>query len=285
MADRGSDVSTLRAGLIGAHISRTRLPAALEIMCAEAGWILEFELIDTGAMAGFDFVATLDRARGDGWTGMTVTHPWKTDARAYAGDGMAAEVAHLGASNTLVFGDGVTGYNTDYTGFAAVIEPLGSLGDVIVMGAGGVAEAVVPALCAQLQPKARVGIFDLDADKAAALAQRCGAQVEMIDRDARADWVARAHGLVNCTPLGMAEYPGSAFDGFEVTNSPPKWAFDAVYTPVDTPFLRAASDAGLTVLTGFDLFKAMALRSFQAYTNLSLDPAVILPRLDALRPE
>ena len=33
-----------------------------------------------------------------------------------------------------------------------------------------------------------------------------------------------------------------------------EWAFDAVYTPVDTRFLADAADAGLATLSGYELF-------------------------------
>lgn len=278
-------MTTLRAGLIGAHISRTRLPAALEIMCADAGLSLEFELIDTGDDPEFDFEETVEQLMLDGWTGVSVTHPWKTQARRFAGGAMATTTQHLGACNTLIFGAQVKGDNTDYSGFCTVIAPLGPLGDVVVMGAGGVAEATVPALRAQQMSGAHVGLFDLDVAKAQALADRCGAGVVVLGEKDLKHAVENAQGLINCTPLGMAEYPGSAFCDHVLTNSPPKWAFDAVYTPVETPFLRAAADAGLSILTGFDLFRAMAVHSFEAYTGLTVDQAAVMPRLNALRPE
>ncbi|MGR3501344.1 shikimate dehydrogenase family protein [Pseudaestuariivita sp.] len=274
-------MSTLRGGLIGAHISRTRLPAALEIMCAEAGWSFDWTLIDTAEAPGFDFTTTVDKARAEGWTGVTVTHPWKTHARTMAGDGMVAEVAHLGAANTLVFNEKITGYNTDYTGFLAVMGS-GAVGDVTVMGAGGVAEAVVPALMSLKHPNAHVGVYDTQTDRAADLARRTGALAfTQAHLTIQCNW---DHGLVNCTPLGMADYPGNAFDWLTLTNDPPKWAFDAVYTPVWTPFLTAARDAGLEILTGFDLFRHMAIRSFAAYTGLAVDAEAIFPKLAALEP-
>ncbi|MEM1232807.1 MAG: hypothetical protein AAGH70_01645 [Pseudomonadota bacterium] len=58
-------MSTLRAGLIGAHISATRLPAALQMLCAEAGWSLEFQLIDT-ADRDFDFNAEVSACHDAG---------------------------------------------------------------------------------------------------------------------------------------------------------------------------------------------------------------------------
>ncbi len=95
--------------------------------------------------------------------------------------------------------------------------------------------------------------------------------------------IRRADGLVNSTPMGMREYPGSAFDADLLGGQ--RWAFDAVYTPTDTQFLQAATAAGLTPLSGFDLFRHMAIGSFQAYTGISLDPAKVLPRLAALKPD
>jgi len=82
--------------------------------------------------------------------------------------------------------------------------------------------------------------------------------------------------------MGMVEYPGSAFDEADLGDQ--NWAFDAVYTPIDTDFLQAASKAGLQVVTGFDLFRHMALGSFAALTGVTPDPAEILPRLEALKP-
>ena len=49
----------LTMGLIGENISRTRLPAALEIMCAQHGLFLSFTPIDSKGDDTFDFDATV----------------------------------------------------------------------------------------------------------------------------------------------------------------------------------------------------------------------------------
>lgn len=273
-------MSHLQAGLIGAHISRTRLPKALEIMCVEAGWTLDFQLIDTEGDPDFDFVSTVDAARQDGWTGVTVTHPYKTLAAECAGDGMHPEVAHLGASNTLVFGNRVTGFNTDFTGFLSAFSEIEERGLVVMIGAGGVARSIGAALV-------HVGvtdlvIHDLDQTRAMDLAKRIGPPARAIPLSDIPDAVRSAAGLVNATPLGMAEYPGSAFSSGLLGSQ--TWAFDAVYTPTDTAFLIASKRAGLRVLTGFELFRHMAIRSFTAYTGIPVDPSLILPKLEVLRP-
>ena len=270
----------LRAGLIGQHISRTRLPAALGILCDAAGWTLEFDLIDTADIADFDLFATLDQMRSDGWTGVTITHPFKADAADYAGRAMHADARHLGAANTLVFGDDICGYNTDFTGFLSAFKALENTpGRTVMIGAGGVARAIAPAL---IQLGATdLAISDADPHRAKALADRIGPPARAITGPARA--IADADGLVNATPLGMVEYPGSAFDLAKI--GPQSWAFDAVYTPVWTPFLTDARSKGLKTLTGFDLFRAMAVRSFQAYTGIMVDDPDVAHALDQLQPK
>ncbi len=273
-------MSVLQAGLVGEHISRTRLPKALEIMCAEVGWSLEFQLLDTAEDPEFEFDQTVDMLRQEGWLGVTVTHPYKTHAAIYAGDGMHRDVAHLGACNTLVFDDGVTGYNTDYTGFLLAFSAISDRGPLVMMGAGGVARSIGAALLRE--GVADLAIYDLDAARAEDLACGIGPPARAIPSKAVPEAIRGASGLVNATPLGMVEYPGTAFNaellGTQV------WAFDAVYTPTETAFLQDAQKAGLQVLTGFELFRHMAIRSFEAYTGLALDPGDILPKLEVLRP-
>lgn len=274
-------MSLLRAGLIGDHISRTRLPAALDLMCNAHGWGLDFELIDAAGLQNFEFDERVTLAQLEGWTGVTVTHPYKTEARRFAGDAMALDVAALGACNTLRFAGGLTGFNTDYTGVLSMFQAHAETqdpGQVTMIGAGGVAEAIGPAL---LSLGHRVWIFDLVEQRAQALARTIGATA--IASEALSHQVQASTGLVNATAMGMVEYPGSAFDPSWIGGQ--IWAFDAVYTPPDTQFVQDARQAGLKTISGFDLFRAMAVRSFEAFTGEVVDEAQMRPLLDTLRPE
>ncbi|MEX0285304.1 MAG: shikimate dehydrogenase [Paracoccaceae bacterium] len=276
-------MTILRAGLIGDHISQSRLSRGLRLMCEDHGMTLEFEMIDSAKTAGFDFADTLRTCRNAGWTGVTVTHPYKADAAAFAGGAAPDEVRLLGASNTLIFKPDLTAHNTDYTGFLSAWHHVfagRSPGRVAMAGAGGVARALGPAL-------ARLGatdiaIWDTDMDRAQALVTRIGGPARAVPLEQAAKATAAADGLVNATPLGMTYHPGSAFDPAWI--GPQSWAFDAVYTPTDTTFLKNCDAQGLAILSGFDLFRFMAMNSFEAYTGLTPDPAHTLPRLDALRP-
>ncbi len=272
------------ACLIGENISRTRLPAALEVLCAEYGYELTFELIDSANHAAFDFRATVDEAREWGWTGVTVTHPYKISAASYAAGGMATAVAHLGAANTLIFDvDSVQGLNTDYTGFiSAWRHNMGDAppGRVAMAGAGGVAAAIAPAL---LELGAEdIALWDISPEKATALLAKLNEKARVVSAGEAVGATRDADGLVNATALGMAEYPGMAFATHAIGTQ--SWAFDAVYTPPETLFLSAARKVGLTPISGFELFKHMALRTFSAYTGVMPDQSAMLPKLDALRP-
>ena len=275
---------TLRAGLIGAHIGRTRLPAALRMMCDAAGLELEFDLIDISEAADFDFAAAVAERRAAGWTGVSVTHPCKSLAADWVGPAMAGEVQALGACNTLVFGPPLQGFNTDFTGFlSAWAAEMGAAvpGRVAMAGSGGVARALGPAL-ARLGAE-QIAIWDTEPARADALAQRIGPVARAVPMDQADEITARSDGLVNATPLGMAQYPGSAFSSPLVTA--PTWVFDAVYTPTRTRFIRDAEAVGARTITGFSLFKHMALKTFAAYTGLEADAERILPRLDELQPD
>lgn len=276
-------MKTLHCGLIGDHISQTRLPAALELMCLDAGIQLSFELIDTAEDEDFDFAGCVDGLRQRGWDGVTVTHPFKQAAADYAGAGMADELHRLGASNTLVFGGALAGFNTDYTGFLsawnAELQHV-PVGRVALAGAGGVARAIGPALVEL--GATEIAVFDTSSDRAEDLAERIGPCARVVTADHWPEVIRSSDGLINATPLGMGYHPGSAFSVPLIETQ--AWAFDAVYTPTDTEFLIACNRAGLQTLSGFALFQHMAIRSFQAYTGLWPNPVVTLPKLAELRP-
>ncbi|MEL6680383.1 MAG: shikimate dehydrogenase, partial [Pseudomonadota bacterium] len=172
----------------------------------------------------------------------------------------------LGASNLLRFHDwGCVAHNTDYAGMRAVWrDRFGATppGRVAIAGAGGVCRALVLAL---LDAGAeRIAVWDLDPAKAEAVAAVSERVVPCDVARAGAE-AAAATGLVNATPLGMHAYPGTAFDTDWLSGA--EWAFDAVYTPIVTPFVAACRARGIETLTGFDLFRHMAVASFAIYAD------------------
>ncbi len=276
-------MKTLRTGLIGAGIARSRFGAALGLMCADHRINLEFQAIDSAEVADFDFAATLSTCRDKGWHGVSVTHPFKPAAARLAGPAAPPEVRALGACNTLVFGPPMRAANTDYSGFLdawRAVFATRAPGRVVIAGAGGVARAIAPALAAL--GAARIDIYDPQDGLAADLAARTGAAANAVSRADLPGAIGTADGLVNATPLGMTGHPGSSFAP-ELIGAQ-HWAFDAVYTPIETEFLTHARAAGLAILSGFELFRFMAMRSFAAYTGQVPERAKTLAALNQLKP-
>ena len=50
-----------------------------------------------------------------------------------------------------------------------------------------------------------------------------------------------------------------------------KWAFDAVYTNLDTEFIRTCRQADLQIVSGFELFFYQGLDSFEFWTATKVD--------------
>ncbi len=271
-------MDALNAGLIGANIQRTRLPFALEALCQLNGIDFSFELIDTAMIEDFDFVRCVEAKMAEGWTGVTVTHPYKVAAADYVGH-LTGAPTHMGASNTLIFNGGdtrasVRAYNTDYSGFVAAWQAQFAdrkPGKVAMAGAGGVSRAIAVALI-ELGAE-ELTIWDLEYEKAqavVAVADPTGSRAHAVPMEEARSFVQNADGLVNATALGMKQYPGMAFDALDI--GPQTWVFDAIYTPVWTQFMEVAKSNNLKCLTGFSLFKYMAVRTFATYTGVNVSP-------------
>jgi shikimate dehydrogenase len=65
-----------------------------------------------------------------------------------------------------------------------------------------------------------------------------------------------------------------------------RWAFDAVYTPIDTPFLVEARAAGIAAMSGYELFFHQGVDAFRLFTGREVDAAALrqaLAQSDPLR--
>lgn len=120
---------------------------------------------------------------------------------------------------------------------------------------------------------ARLGVgelrlFDLDARKAAALAEAihaAQAQTRIRIPATIEEAADGADGLVNATPVGMGGIDGCPFPRALIGGR--RWAFDAVCTPVDTLFILAARAAGLTAMSGYELFLYQGIHAFRHFTG------------------
>lgn len=198
--------------------------------------------------------------------GVSVTIPHKEAVMPYL-DGLTERAQSVGAVNTLFWKDGrLLGDNTDVAGIKVPLTPhQAGLESALVLGAGGAARAACAALKELGVPE--IAVTGRTAAKAEALARAFGITT--------VDWQGRATRpwslLVNTTPLGMtgehkdeSPWPRDAFAGVGLV-------FDLVYNPVRTVLLEEAKNAGVTVLSGLQMFLHQGLAQFEIWTGVRLD--------------
>lgn len=274
------EAALVRLGLIGDNIARSRAPDLHRIAGQIAGIDVSYDRLIPREL-GSDFDAVFERCRASGYRGINITYPYKELAarKVVASDELVREV---GAVNTVVFGPGApVGHNTDLTGFVAAYrgafgtrEP----GRVALIGAGGVGKAVAFGLIAL--GAAAIRIVDRDPARAASLvaalaAARPGLELGVAGDAAAA--AAGADGLINCTPVGMVGHAGTPVPAEVLAGG--RWAFDAVYTPVETTFLGDARAAGLECLSGYELFFHQGIQAFRIFTGLDVPEQELRRRL------
>lgn len=263
---------TVKLGLIGDNITRSKSPRLHRTAGRLAGLDVTYDRLIPMDL-GLSFDETFELARQGGFRGINVTYPYKelVASRVSVPD---PRVRAIGAVNTVVFEpSGPVGYNTDYSGFmSAYRATMGerSPGVVCLIGTGGVGKAVAFGL---LGLKAHtIRCVDLDASKAEALAKSlagvAGETIVEIWQDPLKA-AQGADGIINCTPLGMVGIGGTPLPAAGFSGA--TWAFDAVYTPVDTQFLREATAAGLAVISGYELFFDQGVDAWRIFTGVELD--------------
>src|SRR5438552_14151041 len=141
MSKRGPAASKkLLTGLIGAPIAHSASPAMHERAAEGLGLRGHYQLIEVAGADTAGLRLMLEGVRRLGFAGVNVTFPYK-EAVVPLLDELSPGAALIGAVNAVVVRDGrLTGYNTDTTGFAQAVTPLGagsSPGAVAVVGGGG----------------------------------------------------------------------------------------------------------------------------------------------------
>lgn len=276
----------LLLGLIGAGIQASRAPALHEHEAAEQGLRCIYKLIDLEVLKlGVDALSELlTAAERMGFAGLNITHPCKQAVIELLHD-LSPDARALGAVNTVLLRDGRRiGHNTDWYGFAENFRrglPDASLRHVVQFGAGGAGSAVAHA--ALTLGAGQLTIIDIDAGKARAVADslcgRFGDGRAMTGTDAAAA-LANADGLINTTPIGMANYPGLPVP--QELLRPELWVAEIVYFPLETELLRVARARGCRTLDGGGMAVLQAVEAFRLFTGITPDAARMLRHFAAM---
>jgi 3-dehydroquinate dehydratase/shikimate dehydrogenase len=259
------DRQTQIFGLIGLPVSHSVSPRMHNAAFAAANINGVFIPFGVGDVTAFLKRMIHPRTRELNWNarGLSVTAPHKLAVMDQL-DWIEPAAQEIGAVNTIVVeAEALHGYNTDARGFIQPLaQKLGNLKDArcAVIGAGGAASA---ALWSLKQTGAKAVVFARDAAKASAVAERFGAASNTLD-------AAKFEGfdvVVNATPLGtLGQFENDA-PAIASQLRGARLAYDLVYNPTETMFLRAARDAGCETLGGLAMLVAQAAEQFRLWTS------------------
>ncbi len=259
------DLQTEIFGVVGSPVSHSLSPrihnAAFEFTGMNAVFI-PFEVRD---LPSFIRRMVHQRTREIAWNlrGLSVTAPHKQTVMNYL-DRTDPAAREVGAVNTILINDdGLSGYNTDVTGFIQpLLEALGSLNGLrgAVIGTGGAASAGVYAL---KSGGAEVTAFGRSPEKLALFAKRFDVESGPVET---ADFQG-FDVVVNATPLGTSGKLQSETPVFTNQLRGARLAYDLVYNPSETEFLRQAKTAGCETLGGTEMFLAQAAEQFRIWTG------------------
>ncbi len=211
----------------------------------------------------------------DPFLGANVTIPYKRSIADYM-DRINASAQQIGAINTIVKNEyQIEGYNTDYAGF---MEPLQSYGfelegaSAIVFGTGGAARAIVYGLTEMGVEE----IFLVSRSPNRITSYRDHRRVQIVSYENWTSFAEDALLIVNATPLGMhPNVDSSPVRDQEKSYLEGKICYDIVYNPVETQFLKQATEAEAQTIDGLEMLIQQGSKSFELWTGHSFPINVV----------
>lgn len=263
--------TTQLLGVIGDPIAHSLSPvmhnAAIQALGANFAY-LPFRIAPESLQDALNGFAAI------GLVGFSVTIPHKQTIMPLLSE--ISELAQsIGAVNTVYrTGTGWYGTNTDIAGFLAPLQPLGRnwrQTSVVVLGNGGAARAVV-AGCAQLGCR-QIQVVGRNLTKLTEF--RNAWQPAIADQlsvhlwDQLPELLPQAGLVVNTTPIGMHPHEqDSPLGTAEVQMlAADTIAYDLIYTPRPTQFLRQAEARGATPIDGLEMLVQQGAAALQLWLN------------------
>lgn len=260
-------------GVIGDPVEHSRSPQMHNAAFAKAG--LDYVYVPfhvrpndlADAIAGFKAINVV---------GINVTLPHKQAVISHL-TSISREAELIGAVNTLTFSaEGIHGDNTDAPGVLRALAenenmsvPVGE--NVVVLGAGGAARAVVVALA--LAGVASITIANRTVERAVALAEEMGQKTGISMQglglaDAQLPVaVGESLLLINTATVSMdATHPLLISADWLQPNT---IVYDIVYTPPVTPLMRAAAARGCETLGGIGMLVHQGAIAFEKWTGIA----------------
>ena len=212
--------------------------------------------------------------RVGGFDGVNVTIPHKASVIALL-DEVDSKAKLINAVNCVNrVGNKLTGYNTDFLGFAYSLRQNGVStegGEFAVLGAGGSALAVGVALAEG--EVSRINVVGRSPERCEHLKeviQQSNDSIEVVigDESLIVERAANIQCLVNTTPVGMSPntrdcpLTTKTTDALFATDTA---VFDLIYNPLKTILLKRAEKQGCTAINGLQMLVAQAVYSVEIW--------------------
>lgn len=186
--------------------------------------------------------------------GFNVTIPHKENIIAYL-DEVDLSAKEVGAVNCVKkTGDKLIGYNTDVYGFETSLLPVienKKVKRALILGTGGAAKAV-----AYVLRKNGIAYTYISRDPTAEQRSYSDITTELL----------ASHTLIiNCTPLGMFPDIDAAPPLPYELITPGHIAYDLIYLPIETAFLKRCKQQGATTKNGLEMLHLQAEKSWEIW--------------------
>jgi shikimate dehydrogenase len=211
-----------------------------------------------------------------GCQGFNVTIPYKEQIVASL-DEVDDEALIIGAVNTVVNREGkLVGYNTDGRGFLRSLAEEWDLGlrgeQVVVLGAGGAARAIVAGLASAGASKITIANRNVERGLLlkADLEQHYPCKIAVVDlSEGKLDKELAASLLVvQTTPVGMYPHAGDT----PIIEPSRLWkdsyVYDIIFNPPETRFLLGAREQGCRTANGLGMLLHQGALSFEYWTGI-----------------
>ncbi|MCI9053335.1 MAG: shikimate dehydrogenase [Lachnospiraceae bacterium] len=180
----------------------------------------------------------------------------------------------IGAVNTLVrIEEGYKGYNTDYLGLKKALESDGFFikgKEVIVLGAGGAAKAVLH-LCG-LEEVKRVYVLNRTEERAKKVAQETNKNFQRefvipMKCEEYKKLPQKEYLAIQTTSVGMYPNIEQAIIEEEDFYQKLSGAYDIVFNPTETKFMKNAKKANVKTANGLKMLLYQAIIAFELWTE------------------
>ncbi|MEE9165957.1 MAG: shikimate dehydrogenase [Candidatus Neomarinimicrobiota bacterium] len=202
--------------------------------------------------------------------GVNITIPFKETVIPHL-DKLSRESQLIGAVNCVARENGrLTGYDTDWLGFSRSLKENGidaESNSFVLLGAGGVARAVLFSLVSGRAKAIRVG--NRHPEKAVELVSLFSksyskTHIEALDPEQMEPCLKENVVIINCTPVGMSPHTDDCPLPPNLIH-PGHTLVDVIYTPLSTKFLKTGTMVGAKTVDGLDMFIHQGLASLDLW--------------------